>query len=186
MFLHEEYARRFCRQPLVGCPRLGYLILENHDSHKWFFVTIKRVNVRNNPQEYVIACFSLYHNGYKHSYRSGNRFFNFLASESLCYDEYEDFLLSWAKEIGKPKMVSKNELSDKTWEMVLYSLDGWFAQKGELTHELFKSVDRQTPKRERNKIISRLSDCLWDQHSDILIWRNDVLNNYCDWIIKLT
>jgi len=179
MFLHEEYARRLCGQPLLGCSRLGCLIVEDYQDYKWVYVVIEMISVRNGPHEFSFRCCSLSHNGYKNQ-----PFLNLIFSKQLNYEEYEEFIIEWTRNLKRSKIVSKKKLQDKTWEMVLYCLDGYLSQKSELANDIFKSVDRRISKQERGKSISIISDCLWECFSDILVWRENILNNYCDWIVN--
>jgi hypothetical protein len=188
MFLQEEYLRRheITGVPVVNHISSGSLLLRHERG--WTLMTIAWKDPRNHPGKYYINFNSPVHNGYLK-----NDFFVKRLEQDLEveWDQFQDYLLVWSKEVQGTAIVGEIELALAAWEIFSFCVDGWLVEGADITFRKmhYSSVDLDLPLRDRYAAYQSALSYLGTNHPNMFMaFRNNVkgyLYNYCHWLGKL-
>lgn len=192
MRLHEEYFRRHNIRdiPIVNHCSQGAVMLRTTDpdiwQNRWILVTLKWVEHPQHPGSYNVEFLVPIHDG-----ESRGKLFSRLPSVELEWDEYEDYILDWTKNLrGVVAVRGHKNIVLTAWEMFVYCYDGWFRrQHADLKELLFRSIDEDLSLEDRYIGYQDTLIHLSTHHPAVLkAWKYEVLSQvqcYSDWLAKL-
>lgn len=107
------------------------------------------------------------------------------------WDEYEDYLMSWANKVTSAVPVrGHRDVHLATWEMFVFCYDGWFRRQSHEAKEcLFRSLDNDLQPGEQYAGYQDTLSYLSTHHPGVLkAWKYEFLSQihpYADWLANL-
>lgn len=144
MYICEEYMKRHnVKIPVVKhAPFTSLVYKKNNCSWKILRIHWEDDTVRNATGRYKINICQVVRNGY-----FLNQFIEienaFSSDLSLAWDQYENFILTWASSLDLHIPKSRKELFLAGWEMFICCLDEWISHQG-LQDKIFSTIDLES------------------------------------------
>lgn len=191
MKIFEEYFQRhdIIDVPLVRHCTNGSLILESFDSQiwksKWVIFSIRWVDHDHRPGHYLMEINVPQHDGHE----TGEVFDQQVQIEKK-WQEYEDFILDWSKNIKGVRPIKGKEAIIFAWEMFVYVYDSWFLKQPEsLKQKLFQSLDKDNSIQTRYSSYQDVAIFLSTHHPAVMrVWKYEILAKLqydTDWLARL-
>lgn len=192
MNLVSEYLNRHSlKVPVVLSTATGSLFLRSKNSDKrcrWSLVSIDYVAAKYHPGTYRVITMKPIHNGLI----AKGRLFDPVASNDLFWDEYESFLLDWAKDQTLQAVDNEKEVLIVAWEMFVYGGDKRLARFAN-REDFFNSVNIDLPLKDRHAACIQMINILCSDpnyHSLFRSWQGEMKryinkDKYSYWLAEL-
>jgi len=195
MYIFEEYLTRHSFDVAYARHTPNSSIFYRHDN-QWKVMTIRWAEQGNHPGCYIFR----YMEPVGHRYdkngndRSGITFRRNLDDAHIWWEEYENYLIEWAKKVSYTDIAHGiYEAKLAAWEICLYCFDALLI--GYANNENFyNTINLELPVSRRLQALDRiLGQIARDEHSRIRdtivnFWEGEILGyigNQSDWLVKL-
>jgi hypothetical protein len=192
--LAEEYLQRHNIEDVnyIKHIRSGTIFMreESNLGIEWGLTTInffdRRTDDTHGPGNYVIRHMRPIHDGYQN--RKG--MFETIASTTLEWDQYEDYMWSLILRPGRPRvMKDQKEVLLTAWEMFLYCCDSGLISYAN-NEIMYRTIDPEIPSSQRYSGFSTMKDQLQKTEPNFYdLWNKEFMQqhvkNNCQWLAKL-
>ena len=186
MHLSKEYCQRHSiNVPLVKYTQKDGTIFLRDDSNlgvEWFVLSFSFRDNPHHPGTYKISNRIPIHNGY-----SKKLLFEVIDENVLEWDEYEDYILDFAKDIKTSRVVTdQTEIVLAAWEMFVYCHDRSLSKFADI---LFPSFDAELSAADRYAAYQLASNYFFENKFDFYIsWKRDMISyikSYSYWLAEI-
>jgi hypothetical protein len=194
--LAEEYLQRHSIKdvPLVKHVAQGTVFMreEVDDEIEWHLLTIQfspeGSGHHTGPGSYIIRRLVPNHDGYV---GRGSGLFQTVATDTVEWDQYEDFMWAFVKTGDRPKpIIDQREVLMTAWEMFVYACDSGLVAHA-ANEAFFKTLDPSLTTQQRHMNFTLFSNHFHRVEPTLFeLWNREFLthvknHNHCLWLAKL-